>query len=83
MSNIQAHPGLRLLSLGKAPVSHPNPPLLKDPSFTPSDGGGIRGLSELLILRQMMERIQFQRGLEELPLPCEYFDLIGGTSTGG
>ena len=30
-----------------------------------------------------MERIQFQRKLKELPLPCDYFDMIGGTSTGG
>jgi len=52
-------------------------------SFTPSDGGGVRGLSELIILREIMERIQYQRGLEELPLPCDYFDMIGGTSTGG
>jgi patatin-like phospholipase/acyl hydrolase len=47
------------------------------------DGGGIRGTSELLILKEIMERIQFQLNLEVLPLPCEYFDLIGGTSTGG
>jgi patatin-like phospholipase/acyl hydrolase len=52
-------------------------------SCTPSDGGGIRGLSELIILREIMERIQFQRKFEELPLPCDYFDMIGGTSTGG
>ena len=30
-----------------------------------------------------MEEIQRQSGSEETPLPCEYFDLIGGTSTGG
>ena len=47
------------------------------------DGGGIRGLSELLILKELMERIQYQEDLPEVPLPCEYFDLIGGTGTGG
>jgi patatin-like phospholipase/acyl hydrolase len=52
-------------------------------SYAPLDGGGVRGLSELLILRQIMERIQFQQKLKEIPLPCDYFDLIGGTSTGG
>jgi len=51
--------------------------------FTPSDGGGICSLSELIILQEIMERFQFQQGLEELPLPCNYFDMIGGTSTGG
>jgi len=30
-----------------------------------------------------MERIGFQEGREEAPLPRDYFDLIGGTSTGG
>ncbi|PBK94677.1 FabD/lysophospholipase-like protein [Armillaria gallica] len=30
-----------------------------------------------------MWRIKEAEGLEELPLPCQYFDLIGGTSTGG
>jgi patatin-like phospholipase/acyl hydrolase len=30
-----------------------------------------------------MDEIQRQSGAEDTPLPCEYFDLIGGTSTGG
>ena len=47
------------------------------------DGGGVRGLSSLLILREIMEEIQRRSGAEETPLPCQYFDLIGGTSTGG
>lgn len=41
------------------------------------DGGGVRGLSSLLILREIMEDV----GQEAKP--CEHFDLIGGTSTGG
>jgi patatin-like phospholipase/acyl hydrolase len=52
--------------------------------LTPSaDGGGVRGLSELFILKEIMHRIQRQEGRETMPLPCEYFDLICGTSTGG
>ncbi|KAK0446049.1 acyl transferase/acyl hydrolase/lysophospholipase [Desarmillaria tabescens] len=47
------------------------------------DGGGIRGLSPLFILHNLMWRIKMAKNLEDLPLPCEYFDLIGGTSTGG
>ncbi|KAH8729863.1 acyl transferase/acyl hydrolase/lysophospholipase [Ilyonectria robusta] len=47
------------------------------------DGGGIRGLSELIILEQIMNRIKFLLKLDEDPLPADYFDLIGGTSTGG
>jgi patatin-like phospholipase/acyl hydrolase len=40
------------------------------------DGGGVRGLSSLYILKQLMETIG-------VPKPCEFFDMIGGTSTGG
>ncbi|KAK0447477.1 FabD/lysophospholipase-like protein [Desarmillaria tabescens] len=47
------------------------------------DGGGIRGVSELFILDEIMRRIQIQQNLPNTPKPCEYFDLIGGTSTGG
>ena len=47
------------------------------------DGGGVRGLSSLLILREIMETIERETDADETPLPCEYFDLIGGTSTGG
>jgi patatin-like phospholipase/acyl hydrolase len=49
------------------------------------DGGGVRGLSSLYILQSIMNRLNFMR--EEAGLrpkkPCEIFDLIGGTSTGG
>ena len=48
-----------------------------------TDGGGIRGVSMLLILDEMMKRIQHDKRLANPPRPCEYFHLIGGTSTGG
>jgi patatin-like phospholipase/acyl hydrolase len=47
------------------------------------DGGGVRGLSALLILREIMEQIRKTTNTERLPLPFQYFDLIGGTGTGG
>ncbi|KAL1972818.1 hypothetical protein VTN31DRAFT_6360 [Thermomyces dupontii] len=47
------------------------------------DGGGIQGLSSLLILENIMEKIRDAKGLDHVPRPCEHFDLIGGTSTGG
>ena len=47
------------------------------------DGGGVRGLSSLLILRNVMERLQIKCNWKQVPLPCEVFDLICGTSTGG
>ncbi|OJD31457.1 patatin-like phospholipase [Diplodia corticola] len=40
------------------------------------DGGGVRGYSSLLILQAVMANIGN-------PKPCEVFDMIGGTSTGG
>ncbi|KAI9789028.1 MAG: hypothetical protein M1816_006383 [Peltula sp. TS41687] len=45
------------------------------------DGGGVRGLSTVLILRYLMEKLADKRGyyLE----PWQEFDMIGGTSTGG
>ena len=43
------------------------------------DGGGVRGLSSLHILKHVMETIN----PDEPPKPCDYFDMIGGTSTGG
>jgi patatin-like phospholipase/acyl hydrolase len=43
------------------------------------DGGGVRGLSALQILKELMEKINPNAP----PKPCEYFDMIGGTSTGG
>ena len=48
-----------------------------------TDGGGIRGVSMLLILDEIMRRIQYDKGLASPPRPCECFHLIGGTSTGG
>jgi len=47
------------------------------------DGGGIRGLSLLQVLKQLMEAIGSKAGLESPLRPCDYFDMIGGTSTGG
>jgi len=47
------------------------------------DGGGVRGLSSLLMLREIMEEVGRRAQVHEPPLPCQYFDLIGGTSTGG
>ena len=43
----------------------------------------VRGLSSLLILRDIMEDIERGTEADETPKPCEYFYLIGGTGTGG
>ena len=44
------------------------------------DGGGIRGVLTLAILRELEEHLQEQHG-DDLVL-ADYFDYIGGTSTG-
>ncbi|KAF9892053.1 hypothetical protein FE257_002459 [Aspergillus nanangensis] len=43
------------------------------------DGGGVRGLSTLHILKEVLESV----GAERTPKPCEYFDIIGGSGSGG
>lgn len=40
-------------------------------------------MSELVILDEVMKRIQLKGDLIHVPKPCDYFHLIGGTSTGG
>ncbi|KAK5452828.1 hypothetical protein LTS15_006976 [Exophiala xenobiotica] len=49
------------------------------------DGGGVRGLSTLYILKSLMTQLNHERQKIGAPTlkPCELFDLIGGTSTGG
>ncbi|KAG6883910.1 hypothetical protein C0993_002892 [Termitomyces sp. T159_Od127] len=47
------------------------------------DDGGVRGLSELIILQEIMFRLMHLEKLSSLPKPCDYFDMIGGAGTGG
>ncbi|KAG6882162.1 hypothetical protein C0993_011741 [Termitomyces sp. T159_Od127] len=47
------------------------------------DDGGVRGLSELIILQEIMARLMHLENLDSLPKPCDYFDIIGGAGTGG
>jgi hypothetical protein len=49
------------------------------------DGGGIRGYSTLVILGELMHQIYVQqnggrapKSAQDVPRPCDYFDLIGG-----
>ena len=79
--------GLCLLSLGKAHLVRMTPSSRSagNANKSHSDGGGVRGLSSLYILQRLMRLINAEREAESLPRlkPCEVFDLIGGTSTGG
>ncbi|KAL6362697.1 hypothetical protein LRP88_04000 [Fusarium phalaenopsidis] len=55
------------------------------PCMLSFDGGGVRGSSSLYILDHIIRNLNHQRALAGQPAkkPCEIFDLIGGTSTGG
>ena len=64
-----------LIAVGAAQMKH-------IPRILSLDGGGVRGLSTLLILRDIMGEIEQRLGVSPAK-PCNYFDLIGGTSTGG
>ncbi|KAG6867431.1 hypothetical protein C0993_002819 [Termitomyces sp. T159_Od127] len=72
--------GLRLLALGRLiPVLHTS---LGSDILNPDDGG-TRGLSELLIIQELMNRIKSINKAAVVPKPCQYFDMIGGVGTGG
>jgi patatin-like phospholipase/acyl hydrolase len=48
-----------------------------------TDGGGVRGLSSIMILQRIMNSFNRKRGDGRKLQPWQIFDLIGGTSTGG
>ncbi|PTB62084.1 FabD/lysophospholipase-like protein [Trichoderma citrinoviride] len=52
------------------------------------DGGGVRGYSMLIIIQELMHRtfVEIEGRAprrHEIPKPCDHFDLIVGTGTGG
>ncbi|KAL2044093.1 hypothetical protein ABVK25_012469 [Lepraria finkii] len=52
------------------------------------DGGGVRGYSMLILLHDFMHKTYSEVHGEppepdQIPKPCDYFDLIAGTGTGG
>ena len=64
-----------------ARLSHtpdPRPPL----RILALDGGGIRGLMEVLLLKELLQRCNQKSGKPDGVL-ADYFDLMAGTSTGG
>ncbi|KIO25018.1 hypothetical protein M407DRAFT_25657 [Tulasnella calospora MUT 4182] len=58
-------------------VSRHVDPLRRPLRLLSLDGGGVRGIVSLIVLEQIMNEVA--PGVK----PCEWFDLIGGTSTGG
>ena len=68
-------------------LGQPVPPLV--PRILSLDGGGVRGISSLYILKELMAQTARQQAVDRpndpksVPRPCEVFDMICGTSTGG
>jgi len=86
--NLGAVPALTLLedAMDSSNIVTPQRPSRKrvighSPRILSLDGGGIRGLSALFILKDILDSVRRKSG--NCCLPCEHFDLIGGTSTGG
>ena len=73
---------LKILALGKPPCGCVIQPRM-DEADNRIDGGGIRGLSSLEILKRVMYRVgqAMEPPVPDLQ-PWQYFDLIGGTSVG-
>jgi len=81
---------VKLLALGE--LSHSLAYIFTNSYFW-TDGGGIRGLSGLLIVKQLMHKVMVDENAKRkqdgkppltcLPKPCDCFDIIAGTSTGG
>jgi len=47
------------------------------------DGGGVKGISSLVILDAIMNKLRDHHKLKDTPRHYDCFDLAGGTSTGG
>ncbi|KAI9889713.1 MAG: hypothetical protein M1814_005012 [Vezdaea aestivalis] len=52
------------------------------------DGGGVRGYSMLILIQELMYRTYVEiegkaPRRDQIPKPCDHFDLIAGTGTGG
>ena len=76
-----ASPFLSTSTLYTSPRSSPEP-RMPGVKILCLDGGGVRGISVCYILRELLNHLK-ARGLPEDTPPCEIFDLICGTSTGG
>ncbi|KIJ51985.1 hypothetical protein M422DRAFT_243560 [Sphaerobolus stellatus SS14] len=63
--------------------NEPKKDIIRPINLLSLDGGGIRGVSQLVILDEIMKRVRGCEKLKEMPKPSDYFHLIGGTGTGG
>ena len=73
-------PGLKIICLGENIGPVPYLPLTRCATDAGSPGGA---LSQLYILKELMARLALKSETDRPPLPCDYFDLIGGAGLGG
>ncbi|KAH8834416.1 acyl transferase/acyl hydrolase/lysophospholipase [Flagelloscypha sp. PMI_526] len=64
-------------------LSRPIPDPGKGLRFLSFDGGGIRAVSQALMVREMMNRVQTDHQLSTPPRVCDYFDMVCGSGFGG
>jgi len=77
---------LRLVSFGAKPRSLSEMAMIATNTVGLIDGGGARSISQLEIMGTIMHRRKCRKyGTESqhVMLPCEHFDLMGGSGTGG
>jgi hypothetical protein len=69
---------IRILVLGKQIFVE------EDTSVDPGAAeSGRTTLSQLFILKEIMDRVQYDLGRREPLLPCDFFDMISGSGFGG
>lgn len=74
----------RLVSVVEEPLTRQRGTSTRRIRLLSLDGGGVKGLFSILVLQRLIhEAEKIEGGLTGRKRPCDYFDLIGGTSTGG
>jgi len=71
--------GICLLSLGERSF-------LTIPGYrqtSQKDAGGSRAISQLKILAELMHRLNYEVSEDEIKRPCDVFNMVGGTGSGG
>jgi predicted acylesterase/phospholipase RssA len=74
----------RLMSIAEEPVIRQQGVNTHRLRLLSLDGGGVKGLFSILVLQRVIDEARRLEGDNSVcKRPCDYFDLIGGTSTGG
>jgi predicted acylesterase/phospholipase RssA/pimeloyl-ACP methyl ester carboxylesterase len=74
----------RLMSIAEEPVMRQQGIARHRLRLLSLDGGGVKGLFSIIVLQRIMDETRKLEGDSSTrKRPCDYFDLIGGTRTGG